>query len=179
MAGGFVIVHASWQWIFLLNVTVGLVLLPLIYLMTRYWTIVAPMVLCGIGMSFFFAPLAHLTMGAVASREHGMTSGANTAMRELGGVLGVTVLATVFLSNGDITTSRRFVSGLAPALWTGTACLVTAALLMLLIPSSARHRPTSPSPRRRYEQTAHCPNPTSFTTSEHGHGPVVGWLCPG
>jgi hypothetical protein len=50
----------------------------------------------GIGMALFFAPVANVVLSSVAARRKGKASGANNAIRELGGVFGVAVLASIF-----------------------------------------------------------------------------------
>ena len=47
-------------------------------------------------MALFFAPMANIVLSAVRPSEEGQASGANNAIRELGGVFGVAVLAAVF-----------------------------------------------------------------------------------
>src|SRR6266550_2372989 len=54
-----------------------------------YIDIVVPFALSGIGMGLFFAPIANLILGSVNAVEEGQASGANNAVRELGGVFGV------------------------------------------------------------------------------------------
>jgi EmrB/QacA subfamily drug resistance transporter len=54
-----------------------------------YSELVAPFMLSGIGMALFFAPVANVVLGAVRPEEEGKASGANNAIRELGGVFGV------------------------------------------------------------------------------------------
>ncbi len=49
----------------------------------------------GVGISFCFPAVANAVMGSVAMEEAGAASGTNSAMRELGGVFGVAVLAAV------------------------------------------------------------------------------------
>ena len=63
-------------------------------------TLVAPFVLSGIGMALFFAPVANVVLSAVRPEEEGQASGANNAIRELGGVFGVAVLASIFAHYG-------------------------------------------------------------------------------
>ena len=61
-----------------------------------YADFVVPFVISGIGMALFFAPVANVVLSAVQPEEEGQASGANNAIRELGGVFGVAVLASVF-----------------------------------------------------------------------------------
>jgi hypothetical protein len=55
-------------------------------------------------------------------------------VREIGGVLGVAVLATVFTSAGDFGTPQAYVDGLIPAVWVGAAVLAVGAAIALLVP---------------------------------------------
>ena len=70
-------------------------------------------------MALFFAPVANVVLSAVLPREEGQASGANNAIRELGGVFGVAVLASVFSSYGGYESGQAFVDGLVPAVWVG------------------------------------------------------------
>jgi MFS family permease len=63
---------------------------------TPYWQLVAPFVVSGIGMAMFWAPVSNVVLSAVKPEEEGQASGANNAIRELGGMFGVAVLASVF-----------------------------------------------------------------------------------
>ena len=65
-------------------------------------------------------------LGAVRPEEAGQASGATNAIRELGGVLGVAVLAAVFTGAGGFASPQAFVDGLVPALWVGAGVLVPA-----------------------------------------------------
>src|SRR6266536_4863888 len=67
---------------------------------TPYWQLVAPFAITVIGMAMFWAPVANVVLSAVKPEEQGQASGANNAIRELGGVFGVAVLASVFASYG-------------------------------------------------------------------------------
>jgi EmrB/QacA subfamily drug resistance transporter len=98
-----------------------------------YGSIVAPFVLSGIGMGMFFAPIANVILGTVRSEEEGQASGANNAIRELGGVLGVAVLAAVFARQGGYATGQSFVDGLVPATWIGAAVVAVGAVAALSI----------------------------------------------
>jgi EmrB/QacA subfamily drug resistance transporter len=92
-------------------------------------------VMAGAGMALVFAPAANTVLGAVRPKEAGQASGATNAMRELGGVLGISVLATVFSGAGGYLSPQNFVDGLVPAVWVGAAVLFAGALVALLVPS--------------------------------------------
>ena len=103
-----------------------------------YSELVVPFILSGTGMAMFFAPVANVVLSAVRPEEEGQASGANNAIREVGGVFGVAVLASVFASYGGYGTPQTFVDGLTPALWVGAIVVAIGALLSLLIPRRIR-----------------------------------------
>ncbi len=105
---------------------------------TSYASMIVPFVLAGAGMALVFAPAANAVLSQVRSDQAGQASGATNAIRELGGVLGVSVLATVFTSRGGYGSPQQFVNGLVPALWVGTAVLGAGALIALVLPFSTR-----------------------------------------
>jgi MFS family permease len=103
-----------------------------------YESLVGPFVLSGIGMGMFFAPVANVVLSAVRPVEEGKASGANNAIREVGGVLGVAVLASIFARYGGYESPATFSEGLVPALWIGAAVVGIGAVLALLIPRKPR-----------------------------------------
>jgi MFS family permease len=105
---------------------------------TPYADLVAPFALSGIGMALFFAPVANVVLGSVRPQEEGQASGANNAIRELGGVFGVAVLASIFASRGGYATGASFVAGLTPAVWVGAAFVAVGALVAFAIPVRRR-----------------------------------------
>jgi EmrB/QacA subfamily drug resistance transporter len=105
---------------------------------TPYAELVAPFVVSGIGMALFFAPVANVVLSSVRPEEEGQASGANNAIRELGGVFGVAVLASVFARYGAYGTGESFVAGLTPAIWVGAVVVGLAAVAALLIPRRTR-----------------------------------------
>ncbi|MFI9269319.1 DHA2 family efflux MFS transporter permease subunit [Kitasatospora sp. NPDC052896] len=105
---------------------------------SSYGAQIPTLVVCGVGMSLYFAPTASLVMASVAPHEQGIASGANNAMREVGGALGVAVLSSVFSARGGYGTAHTFVDGLVPALYTGAAAVAVAAVAATLLP---RRRP--------------------------------------
>ena len=103
-----------------------------------YTSLIVPFVLGGAGMALVFAPSANAVLSAVRTDQAGQASGATNAIRELGGVLGVSVLATVFTSHGGYSSPQAFVNGLTPALWVGVAVLAAGALVAIVLPFSTR-----------------------------------------
>jgi MFS family permease len=111
-----------------------------------YGELVGPFILSGIGMALFFAPVANVVLSTVRPQEEGQASGANNAIRELGGVFGVAVLASIFARFGGYGTGQTFVDGLAPAVWVGAALVAVGAAAALTIPGRRPARAGRPKP---------------------------------
>jgi EmrB/QacA subfamily drug resistance transporter len=103
-----------------------------------YLTLVPAFVVSGVGMSLFFGPAANVVLGSVRRDQEGIASGANNAIRELGGVFGIAVLGAVFSAHGGYASGASFVSGLTPAVWGGAAGVAVAALAAFLLPKARR-----------------------------------------
>ena len=95
-------------------------------------------VMAGAGMGLVFAPSAGALLSVVSPAQAGQASGTNNAIREVGGVFGVAVLATVFSESGAFTSPQGFVDGIVPALWVASAVVAAGALIALLLPRRAR-----------------------------------------
>ncbi|MGI5427946.1 MFS transporter [Streptomyces sp. CA-179760] len=93
------------------------------------------LIVSGIGMALYFAPAAHLVMSSVRPQEQGIASGANNALREVGGALGIAVMASIFAAQGGYESGQAFVDGMRPALVTGSAVVGLAGIAALLIPT--------------------------------------------
>jgi EmrB/QacA subfamily drug resistance transporter len=102
-----------------------------------YGELVPAFAMAGAGMALVFAPAANAVLAAVRPEQAGQASGATNTIREIGGVLGVAVLAAVFSSSGGYASPQAFVDGLVPAMWVGAVVLATGALTALLVPRRA------------------------------------------
>jgi MFS family permease len=111
-----------------------------------YGELVIPFFISGIGMALFFAPVANVVLSAVRPEEEGQASGAQNAIRELGGVFGVAVLASIFAHYGGYLSGQDFVDGLRPAVWVGAAVVGLGAIASFAIPSRARAEEDVPEP---------------------------------
>jgi EmrB/QacA subfamily drug resistance transporter len=98
-----------------------------------YTSMIVPFVFGGAGMALVFAPSASAVLASVRTDQAGQASGATNAIRELGGVLGIAVLSTVFSSHGSYASPQAFVDGLKPTMWVGTAVLAAGALVALAL----------------------------------------------
>jgi EmrB/QacA subfamily drug resistance transporter len=100
-----------------------------------YGSEVPALILGGVGMSMFYAPIVNVLMGSVTVGEQGAASGANNALRELGGALGIAVLSAVFTARGGLGTPALFARGLVAALWVGAGAIALGGFAMLLVRS--------------------------------------------
>jgi MFS family permease len=100
---------------------------------TPYAELVLPFAISGIGMGMFFAPIANVVLSSVRGEEEGQASGANNAVRELGGVLGVAVLASVFAHYGGYTSGASYVDGMNPAVFIGAVVVALGAVAAFAI----------------------------------------------
>ena len=102
---------------------------------TAYADLVAPFVVCGVGMTLFFIPLASLVLGAVPRALEGVASGANAAFRELGGVLGIAVLGVIFTAHGSYASGQDYVNGMTAAVYVAAAVVAVGALAAMVVPN--------------------------------------------
>jgi EmrB/QacA subfamily drug resistance transporter len=105
-----------------------------------YSSLLIPFVMAGTGMALVFAPAANAVLGSVRPEEAGKASGATNAIREVGGVLGVAVMASVFSAQGSYATPSTFVDGMTAAVPVGAAVLAAGAIAALFVPGIRRRR---------------------------------------
>ena len=100
---------------------------------TPYRDLVAPFILSGAGMGLFFAPVANVVLSSVGPQEEGKASGATNAIREVGGVFGVAVLASIFSRVGGYQSGQAFAHGTTIAVYVGGSVVALGALAAALI----------------------------------------------
>ena len=88
--------------------------------------------IAGIGISLVFPTVSTEVLASVPGEEVGIASGTNSALREVGGVFGVAVLASVFARPGAYASPSVFVHGFTAALWVGAAFSAAGALAAVL-----------------------------------------------
>ncbi|HEY6378600.1 MAG TPA: MFS transporter [Candidatus Dormibacteraeota bacterium] len=103
-----------------------------------YWELGVALTVAGIGISMVFPTVANAVMSSVPLSEAGVASGTNSALRELGGVFGVAVLASVFARQGVYASSTAFIDGFTHALWVGAAFSSAGVIAALLVPGRRR-----------------------------------------
>jgi EmrB/QacA subfamily drug resistance transporter len=86
-----------------------------------YWVIGTSLAVTGVGTCLCIPPATSTALGSVPLAEAGIASGANSAIREVGGVLGVAVLASVFARHGGYASPDEFAAGFKDAIWAAVA----------------------------------------------------------
>jgi EmrB/QacA subfamily drug resistance transporter len=103
-----------------------------------YGELAVALTVAGVGISMCFPTVANAVVGAVPQEEVGVASGTNSALRELGGVLGVAVLASVFARSGGYGSSAAFVDHFSTALWVGAGFSAAGIVAALYAPGRVR-----------------------------------------
>jgi EmrB/QacA subfamily drug resistance transporter len=111
-----------------------------------YGEMIAPLVVAGIGASMAIPPAASSVMGAVAQEEIGKAAGANSMLRELGGVFGIAILVAVFAGAGSYASPDAFSDGFASAIAVSAALSAVGAISGLGLPGRARATAGAPEP---------------------------------
>ena len=65
-----------------------------------YPTLVGPLIVSGVGIAMCFPTVANAVVASVPAEDAGVAAGTNSAIRELGGVFGIAILAAVFAAQG-------------------------------------------------------------------------------
>jgi MFS family permease len=105
---------------------------------TPYLALCGPLVVSGVGIACVFPTVSNAVVSAVAPEQMGIASGVNGSIRELGGVVGVALAATVFAHGGGYATSASFTAGFTDAMW---ACTALAGLGLIAALLAAPQRP--------------------------------------
>jgi MFS family permease len=106
-----------------------------------YGALVAPLILAGVGASMAIPPAASSVVGAVAPDTVGKAAGANSTLRELGGVFGIAILVAVFAGTGSYASAQAFSDGFTPAIGVAAALAFTGAIAGMGLPG--RHQATA------------------------------------
>ncbi|GAA5093990.1 MFS transporter [Microbacterium yannicii] len=100
-----------------------------------YPVLIAPFVMAGVGMALVFAPSATALLATLGLIDHAKASGVNSTVRELGVALGTAVMTAIFVSAGGELLPDLYVEAARPAVFTGAAVLLAAAVVALWLPS--------------------------------------------
>jgi EmrB/QacA subfamily drug resistance transporter len=114
-----------------------------------YSEFLIPSIVAGIGVSMAIPAAQNSVVGSFSLEEVGKAAGANSMMRELGGVFGVAVSAAVFAGAGSFASPEAFLDGFAPAVAVLAAFSALGATVALALPGRSRTDdsiPLSPVP---------------------------------
>lgn len=112
-----------------------------------FTSLLVPFIMAGSGMALVFPTAAAAVMSSVGDREQGKASGSTNAIREIGGVMGVAVLSSVFAANGGFQSPQAFSDGMVAALPIAVVVLAIGAGLALLVPGKPKSTP-EPEPEK-------------------------------
>ncbi len=103
-----------------------------------YGTLVAPLIIAGVGISMCFPTVANAVTGSVPPGDVGVAAGTNNALNALGGVFGVAILAAVFAAHGSYASPATFIQGFRAAEWTAAAVAAAGVVAAVLAPPKAK-----------------------------------------
>jgi len=103
-----------------------------------YTELLAPFIVAGVGVSMAIPAAQNSVVASVADDALGKAAGANSMMRELGGVFGIAVTVAVFAGAGSYLSPAAFVDGFAPAIGVGAALALVGAVVGLALPGRRR-----------------------------------------
>jgi hypothetical protein len=103
-----------------------------------YATMIAPLVVAGVGVSMAMPAVQNAVLGSVNVVEIGKASGVFNMGRFLGGMFGIALLVAAFSANGAADSPARFSAGFTAAMAVAAALSLLGALAGAWLP--ARHR---------------------------------------
>ena len=104
---------------------------------TPYVAILPSLLIAGVGLSCFLPTIAAEVVGVVPHERMSIAAGVNNSVAQVGVVLGVAVIATVFAHNGSYANPGTFTSGFVSAIWV-SACLAFAAAAVIAVVAVGR-----------------------------------------
>ena len=109
-----------------------------------YSQMLAPFIVSGVGVSMAIPAAQNSVVGSIADDAIGKAAGANSMMRELGGVFGIAVAVAVFASAGSYASPAAFVDGFAPAIGVAAGLSLAGAVAGLALPGRRSARDAAP-----------------------------------
>jgi EmrB/QacA subfamily drug resistance transporter len=103
-----------------------------------YSQLLAPFIVAGVGVSMAIPAAQNSVVASVADEAIGKAAGANSMMRELGGVFGIAVAVAVFAAAGSYASPAAFVDGFKSAIAVAAALSLVGAAAGLTLPGRRR-----------------------------------------
>ena len=105
-----------------------------------YAALVVPFIMAGVGMGLVFAPSATALLATLGVVDHAKASGVNSTVREIGIALGTAVMTAIFVGAGGELQPDLYVEAARPAVLTGAAVLLAAAVAAWWLPAGRSAR---------------------------------------
>jgi EmrB/QacA subfamily drug resistance transporter len=105
-----------------------------------YTSLLGPLIVAGVGISMAIPAGQNSVVASVSEAELGKAAGANSMMRELGGVFGIAVAVATFAAAGGYQSTSAFFDGVGPALGVSSALAAFGVAAGLALPRAARGR---------------------------------------
>jgi EmrB/QacA subfamily drug resistance transporter len=99
-----------------------------------YSQFLIPSIVAGVGVSMAIPSAQNSVVGSVAREDVGKAAGANSMMRELGGVFGIALAVAVFAAGGTYASPTDFLDGFAPAIGVVAGLSLAGAIVALGLP---------------------------------------------
>jgi len=99
-----------------------------------YSEMLAPFIVGGVGVSMAIPAAQNSVVGGVSLEAVGKAAGANSMMRELGGVFGIAVAVAVFAGGGGYASAQAFIDGFTPAILVAAGLALAGAVAGLALP---------------------------------------------
>jgi EmrB/QacA subfamily drug resistance transporter len=99
-----------------------------------YSEFVLPSVVAGVGVSMAIPAAQNSVVGSFTLEDVGKAAGANSMMRELGGVFGIAVAVAVFAAAGSFASADAFLDGFTPTIEVVAALSLAGAIIALALP---------------------------------------------
>jgi EmrB/QacA subfamily drug resistance transporter len=109
-----------------------------------YSEMLAPFIVAGVGISMAIPAAQNSVVGSIGIDAVGKAAGANSMMRELGGVFGVAVVVAVFAATGSYASAAAFTDGFGPAIGVAAALALAGAVAGLALPGRRRRTAAAP-----------------------------------
>jgi EmrB/QacA subfamily drug resistance transporter len=103
-----------------------------------YTELLGPFIVAGVGVSMAIPAAQNSVVTSVDDHALGKAAGANSMMRELGGVFGIAVAVAVFAAAGSYVSAPAFVEGFGPAIGVAAGLSALGALAGLALPGRRR-----------------------------------------
>ena len=103
-----------------------------------YSELLGPFIVGGVGVSMAIPAAQNSVLGSVSMESVGKAAGANSMMREMGGVFGIAVVVAVFAGAGGYASAQAFTDGFGPAIGVTAAFAAAGALAGLGLPGRRR-----------------------------------------